>query len=306
MTKVVIITPINRYIGFSARISPVEQFTQAAQKLSNDIEVIFVDPQKSHIAINNNDVYLFDSNGQLVNGDVYFPFGHDLLDRNMTKYIIRALELSGKKVINGYDALTLLDDKALLAIELSKFNLPAAKTIIASARSNSNAIIEFIDGGKIISKASGFSAGGVGVAPIPSNIDYLAPILWGIRMDSRPKVLQSDLYKSNQAARTVIRAFVVGNEIVGCYTVEALGVVNCAGLAREPKVKTYNPTKEESKILINATLIVKSIGYCRIDAVGGNDKFAIIEINPLARIDVEKYGFDIPLAVLKYADKLNS
>lgn len=306
MTKVVIITPVNRYLGFSAPVSPLDQFTKAAKKLSKDVEVIFVDPQKSHVAIDKSEVSLIDSDGEIVVGDVYFAFGHDALDRNMTKYIIRALEVAGKKVINGYDALTILDDKALLAIELSKYDLPVAKSAIASARSNSDSIIKFIGGDKIFSKTSGFSAGGVGVAPVNPNIDYLAPAIWATRMDCRPKILQSDLYKNNDGPRAVIRAYVVGDKVVGCYTTDGYGLVNCAGLSRESKAERYFPTKKQSKILLSAANTVKSLGFCRIDAVGGNEKFAIIEINPLARIDTESYGFDVPSAVLEYAVDLNN
>lgn len=305
MTKIVILTPVDRYLGFSASVSPVDQFSSAAQKISKNLEIVFVDPQKSHVVIDAKNVHLMDSDGKIVNGDVYFAFGHDLLDRNMTKYIIRALEVSGKKVINGYEALTILDDKALMAIELSQSNLPVAKSVIASARPNSNAIIKFIGGDKIIAKTSGFSAGGVGVYPVIPNIDYLAPILWSTRMDCRPKILQNDLYQTKNSSRSVIRAYIVGGKIVGCYTTDGYEIVNCAGLARESKAKIYTPTKKQAQILMDSAKLVKSTGYCRIDAVGEKEHFSIIEINPLARIDAESHGLDIPRAVLEYAIELN-
>lgn len=305
MTKVVVITPVNRYLGFSAPISPIDQFTKAGQMLGRGVQVTFVDPQKSYVTINRNEIRLMDESGEPVEGDVYFAFGHDLLDRNMTKYIIRALEVSGKKVINSYHSLTILDDKALLAIELSKSNLPVAQSAIASARSNSQAILGFLGGSKVIAKTSGFSAGGVGVAPIPPSIDYLAPALWAARMDSKPKVLQNDLYQGTTGPRTVIRAYVVGGELVGCYTTKGYGIVNCAGLARESKAQAYNPTEDQAQILIDAAKLVRATGYCRIDAVGGDERFSIIEINPLARIDADHYGLNIPKAVLEHAIRLH-
>ena len=157
----------------------------------------------------------------------------------------------------------------------------------------------------MIAKTSGFSAGGVGVEPLIPSIDYLAPVIWSTRMDSKPKILQSDLYTSDKESRSVIRAYIVGGKIVGCYTTDGFGIVNCAGLTRESKAKTYNPTKEQARILLAAAKTVKTMGYCRIDAVGGCESFAIIEINPLARIDAEHYGLDVPKAILEYALELN-
>jgi len=45
-----------------------------------------------------------------------------------------------------------------------------------------------------------------------------------------------------------------------------------------------------------------TLGYCRIDASGGKN-FEIYEVNPLARIDAEKYGIDVKSHLLWYAVK---
>jgi glutathione synthase/RimK-type ligase-like ATP-grasp enzyme len=304
MTKVVVITPINRYLGFSAPISPVEQFKKAAKEIPG-VDVVFLDPQRSHIETIGKSISLINSDGEQVLGDVYFAFGHDLLDRNMTRYIIRALEQNGELVINGYDALTILDDKALMAIEFAKSDIPVARSTIVSARSNSTKVIEFIGGNKIIAKTSGFSAGGVGVEPLPSDINYVAPSLWSSRMDNKPKILQNDLYKNDNDARSVIRTYIVGNKIIGSYSTKGYGIVNCAGLARESHAESIKLANDQAEILLSAAKLVKSTGYCRIDSVGEKENFAIIEINPLARIDAEDYDLDIPSAILKFAKKLH-
>jgi len=44
--KLAIITPVNRYLGFSAPISPVEQFNNAIKNF-NDVEMVYVDPQRT-------------------------------------------------------------------------------------------------------------------------------------------------------------------------------------------------------------------------------------------------------------------
>lgn len=44
---VVIITPVGRYLGFSAPESPIKQFTEAAEKLG--VVIAFKDPQKIYI-----------------------------------------------------------------------------------------------------------------------------------------------------------------------------------------------------------------------------------------------------------------
>lgn len=297
-TVLTIITPVNRYLGFSAPISPVEQFNSALKKIdSADIDVRFVDPQRLHIKTSEDSLPIVCSeHGEQLKGGVYFAFGHDLLDRRMTAYVIKALELSNEKVINGYDALTIADDKALLALHLANQNIPIAKSVIASARSNSNEIINYLNSKVIISKTTGFSAGGVGVKPLPSDINFLAPDIWSARMDSKPKVIQNDLDQNN-SRRQVIRSYVVGDKLIGSYTTTGYGIVNCAGLARESVARPYRATKEQERLLISAANCVKSGGYCRIDSVGGNN-FAIIEVNPLARMDADAYGIDVALAIL--------
>lgn len=301
--KIGIITPVNRYLGFSAPISPVEQFNKSANNF-NDIELEFIDPQKAYIETGHDNLpQIFNEYGSLANCDVYFPFGHTLLDRNMTKYLVLAAEIAHKKVVNGYRALTMGDDKALLALSLSNSGLPLAKSIIASARGNVDSIIEKLDQKTIISKISGFSAGGVGVKPLRNEIDYLAPELWMARMDEKPRVLQNDLELNREGTRSVIRAYVVGGRVVGCYTTSGLGIVNCAGLTRESVAKHYKPTNHERRVFVKAASAVGASGYCRVDAING-ENFAIIEVNPLARIDADSYGIDVSTEILKFAVRL--
>jgi len=300
-TTLTVITPVNRYLGFSAPISPVEQFTLALKKIrDSDLDVRFLDPQRLHIKSSaDSPPTVCDEQGNILTGGVYFAFGHDLLDRRMTAYVIKALELSGEKVINGYDALTIADDKALLALHLANQNIPIARSVIASARSNSKEIISYLDSDVIISKTTGFSAGGVGVKPIPSDINFLAPDIWSVRMDSKPKVIQNDLDRT-KTQRQVIRSYIVDGRLIGSYTTTGYGIVNCAGLARESVAEPYVITEEQEKVLINAATSVKSDGYCRIDSVGG-ENFAIIEVNPLARIDADAYNIDVATAILQSA-----
>lgn len=229
-------------------------------------------------------------------------FVHDHTDRNMIKYITRSLEITGQKVINGHKALTVADDKGLLALELANSNIPCAKSIIASVKGDSVGIIRKLGGDTLIGKTTGFTAGGVGIQPVPADIDYLAPLLWSIRANNMPKVIQNDL-DSGKTERSVIRAYVVGGRLVGCYTTTGYSFVNCAGLTRESVAENYTPTDQQSEILLKAASIASASGYCRIDAVGG-ENFAIIEINPIARIDANSYGIDIPYEILKYAKRL--
>lgn len=301
---IVILTPVNRYLGFSAPISPVEQFTKVAEKWN--IPVVFKDPQRLLIkADRDNRPTLYDESGR-VNGSAYFPFGHEQLDRNMVRFITIALESRGVPVVNGERALTVADDKGLMALALAGHtNIPTAQSIIASARGPVPKILELLDGGEVVvTKMTGFTGGGVGTQPMQANIDYLAPSLWLSRMDSRPRVVQNDADKTSlDGARIVIRAYIVGGRLVGCYTTEGFGLVNCAGLTRESEGKPYIASESEEKILLAAAEVVGASGYCRIDAAGG-DNFCIYEVNPLARIDAEKYGLDIPEAILLHAVEL--
>ena len=303
---IVVITPINRYLGFSAPILPTDQFDAIAKEWG--FHIIFKDPQRLHIELDPHNLpKVCDENGE-VNGSVYFPFGHSLLDRTMVMMIVTALEKSGAAVINGSRALTIADDKALMAIALSNIkDIPTAKSVVTSARSNSARIINFLTESKeeiLIAKMSGFTAGGVGIQPIPADINYLAPAMWLSRMNERPRVIQNDVDKSSDnEPRTVIRAYVVGGEVVGCYTTKGYGIVNCAGLARESEGVIYEASNEEKVVFIKAAATVQCSGFCRIDAVG-NKKLSILEINPLARIDAEKYGLHIAEEILWYAAKL--
>lgn len=54
---------------------------------------------------------------------------------------------------------------------------------------------------------------------------------------------------------------------------------------------------------VNAAKAVGAEGFCRTDA-SENKNQAIFEINPLARIDAEKYGLNIPEEILWYSIKL--
>lgn len=301
---IVILAPVNRYLGFSAPVSPVEQFSEVAAKWN--IPVIFKDPQRLIIKADmHTKPTLYDEDG-VIHGSVYFPFGHEQLDRNMVRFIISSLESQGTPVINGEKALTVADDKGLMALAFGgRLDIPTAQSVIASARGPVPKILELLDGGEVVvTKMTGFTGGGVGTQPMEANIDYLAPSLWLSRMDSRPRVVQNDADKTSlEGARIVIRAYIVGGKLVGCYTTEGYGLVNCAGLTRESEGKPYIATESEEKTFIAAADAVGASGYCRIDAAGGNN-FCIYEVNPLARIDAEKYGLNIPEAILLHAVEL--
>ena len=302
--KLAIITPVNRYLGFSAPISPVEQFNNAIKNF-NDVEMVYIDPQRTLVyGDRHSKPILYDDSGEMLDADVYFAFSHSPLDRQMTRYIIKSLERTDTKVINNYRALTVADDKALMAIELAGSGLPIAQSFIASARSNSQKIIDALrcKGDFIISKTSGLTAGGVGVKPVVKEINHLAPELWSCRLSERPKVIQNDLDAGN-SKRTVVRAYVVGGRVVGSYTTTGYGVVNCAGLTRESKAVQYSLSVDEANIVLAATATVYSSGFCRVDCVGGKN-FSILEVNPVARIDASDYGIDVPCAIIKYAKEL--
>jgi hypothetical protein len=295
---VIILTPIDRYLGFSAPISPVEQFKVAAEKWN--IPILFKDPQKLLINMDKStSPTLYDENGEVA-GSAYFAFGHEPLDRNMVRFIITALESQGVPVVNGDKALTVADDKGLMALAFAgRSDIPTAQSVIASARGPASKVLELLDDSQVlITKMTGFTGGGVGTQPMEADIDYLAPSLWLSRMDSRPRVVQNDADKtSRDGTRTVIRAYIVGGELIGCYTTEGYGLVNSAGLARESEGKPYRATQEQERVFLAAAEAVGASGYCRIDAAGG-DNFCIYEVNPLARIDAEKYSLNIPEAIL--------
>lgn len=304
---IVILTPVKRYLGFSAPISPVEQFTPIAEKWG--VPIVFKDPQRVLIHLNANGApELYDDFGS-INGSVYFPFGHDLLDRNMVRMIITAVEKQGAKVVNGSRALTVADDKGLIAIELANKKIPCANSIISSARGSVTTALEILKNEDpalehVVVKTTGFTAGGVGTQPMNADIDYLAPLLWSSRKDSNPKVIQNDIDGTPQSdGRTVVRAYIVGGQVVGCYTTQGFGIVNCAGLARESKGEMYIPKESEVEMYINAAKAVGAEGFCRVDASGGKHK-AVFEINPLARIDAEKYGLNIPEEILWHCIRL--
>jgi len=304
---IVILTPVNRYLGFSAPISPVEQFAPIAEKWG--VPLVFKDPQRVLIYLNaDSQPELYDDEGP-IKGSAYFPFGHDLLDRNMVRMIVSAVEKQGGQVVNGVKSLTVADDKGLMAIELANKGIPCARSVISSARGNVPIALDLIrksapEVKHVVVKTTGFTAGGVGTQPIGADIDYLAPLLWSSRKDSNPKVIQNDIDGTPQSeGRTVVRAYIVGGEVVGCYTTQGYGIVNCAGLARESKAEKYIPTKNEIKMYLDAAKAVDSEGFCRVDASGGKNK-AVFEINPLARIDAHNYGLDIPGEILWYCIQL--
>lgn len=302
--RVVILTPVNRYLGFSAPVSPVQQFTDAATKV--DVSVTFKDPQRIYIATNNESVPMLRDEDGDIDGDVYFAFGHTLLDRSMVKYAIIALEKAGKTVINGSRALTVSDDKGLMALEFAgKSNITTPISVIGSARSASQRLINEIDGGTILSKMTGYTAGGVGIQPLNPDINQVAPALWASRMDEKPRVLQNDIDGSAaDVPRTVIRAYIVGGTVIGCYTTNGYGIVNCAGLARESKAERFHPNKDEIVMLLEAADTVGASGFCRIDAVRRAQGLAIFEVNPLARIDTGSLGIDVAGEILRYAKEI--
>ena len=304
---VVIITPVNRYLGFSAPISPIEQFSPIAKEWN--VPLVFKDPQRILVYLNSNgEPELYDESG-IIRGSVFFPFGHDQLDRNMVRFIISAMEKKGAKVINSSKALTLADDKGSIAIALANTGIQCANSIISSARGDVNTALRLLKNvdqelEHVVVKTTGFTAGGVGTQPMNADIDYLAPLLWSSRKDNNPKVIQNDIDCTPQSeGRTVVRAYIVGGEVVGCYTTRGFGIVNCAGLARESEGKKYIPSEKETEMYIKAARAVNAEGFCRVDASSGKNS-AIFEINPLARIDAEKYGLNIPAEILWYCIRL--
>lgn len=307
---IIVITPVNRYLGFSAPIPPSEQLKELASLWGVPLEVH--DPQKLFIkSSSERKVEVYTENG-LLDGSVFFGFGHDQLDRQMVRYAIIALEKLGKKVINGEKALTYSDDKALMAIALSNSELPIPNSIISGARASVDLILGNMALKKnsdeiIFEKPTGFSAGGIGISPLLAKAEYISPAIWSSRADSRPRVLQTDMYQTPiDIPRKVIRAYIVGGELIGAYVTSAKGFVNCAGLSKEEyEAFEYDPTAKQERYLINAARAVGASGYCRIDASGG-ENFGIIEINPLARIDAEKYNINVKAHLLKYAINLAS
>lgn len=304
-SPIIIITPVNRYLGFSAPIPASKQLKDLANLWDLPLEVR--DPQKLIIrSTSHGKIEVCDDNGPL-NGSVFFGFGHEPLDRTMVKYVIIALEKAGKKVINGEEALTYADDKALMAIAFANSKLPVPNSIISGARATINQIlfnleIEEDKQRVVMEKPTGFAAGGIGVRPIPISREYILPAIWSSRADNKPKVLQNDSENTAvEIPRKVIRAYIVGGNFVGAYITSAKGFINCAGLAKEMlEAYNYTPTLAQEKILIEAARTVGATGYCRIDASGGN-KFEIYEVNPLARLDAEKYGLNVKEYLLWHA-----
>lgn len=302
--RLAIIAPVGRYLGFSAPISPEDQFNDAVHEFPG-MEMVYLDPQRVMIYSDSQGAPLiYDASGHSITADVYLAFSHEALDRKMTQYVIRALERAGALVVNGYRALTVADDKALMAIELAGSGLPVAQSFIASARSNVDTIVDVLSAGNeiVISKTSGLTAGGVGVKPLPAGVDFLAPELWSCRLTQRPKIIQNDLDKGSRR-RTVVRAYVVGGRIIGSYTTTGDGVVNCAGLARDACAKRRMLLPQESRVVLDAAAAVGASGFCRVDCVDG-EKFSILEVNPVPRMDALEYGIDVPAAIIKYAKEL--
>lgn len=305
---ITIIAPVNRYLGFSAPVSPVDQLSKVAQEWG--VPFVAKDPHRLIILLHNNQKPQISDNEGALTGSVFFGFGHEALDRLMVRFVISTLEKLGEKVINGEMALTISDDKGLMALALANHpEIPTASSVIGSARGNVKLILNSLGvledkSNYVIQKLTGFTAGGVGTQPLPASTDYISPALWASRMDSRLRVIQNDADGSPaNVARRVIRAYVVGGEVVGCYITEAYGIVNCAGLARESQGYIYKPTKFQIKAFLEAAKAVGSSGFCRIDASGGKN-FVIYEINPLARIDAEKYGLRIAEELMWHAIKL--
>ena len=298
----VVITPIDRYLGFSTTIQPTDQFKAAAKKLG--IDVVFKDPQKIIIEAGaDKKPRLIDESGT-IEGSVYFAFGHDLLDRNMTKLIIMAAELNKARVVNSSNCLTINDDKAMFAISLSNSGIKSASSWICSARAPFKTILDnnsSLNSSKyIIGKTSGFTAGGVGIQPLLPHIDFIAPFNWSSRSDSRPKIIQNNISTQKDNDRNkVIRTYVVGGKIIGSYFTEGGGIVNCAGLAREPKSGLYRLTDLQRKKLLAAATAVDAAGFSRIDSTDEKNP-SIFEINPLARIDADTHGFSVAKSILEY------
>lgn len=298
----VVLTPIDRYLGFSAPISPVIQFSKAADKLG--VPITFKDPQRIMIETTSSSrPKILDIEGE-IHASVYFPFGHELLDRNMVRLVITAAESNGSLVVNDSNSLITNDDKALIAIKLANSGVKSANSWICSARSPFQYIIDsnpsLVKDNLIIGKTSGFTAGGVGVQPLFPSLDYVAPFIWSSRSDSRPKIIQNNISNAvNGNPNKVIRTYIVGGEVVGSYYTKGLGIVNCAGLTRDSKSGSFKLSNMQKNKLIEAAKIVGAGGFCRLDSTD-EDNPAIYEINPLARIDAESHGLDIAMKIVEY------
>ena len=122
---------------------------------------------------------------------------------------------------------------------------------------------------------------------MPPHINYIAPFNWSSRSDSRPKIIQNNISVQRDNPRNkVIRTYVVGGKVIGSYYTEGEGIVNCAGLAREPKSGVFKLSDLQNKKLIAAANAVGATGFSRIDSTDEKEP-AIFEINPLARIDAD-------------------
>ncbi len=171
-------------------------------------KVIFVDPMKCNVAINENEMTIYYKNKKINDVDLVITrIGFAIIDYGLS--VVRQFEMSGSKVINSSAGIEKSNDKmrSLQLLAVNKIAVP--KTVITLEPRNITKAVQIVGGLPVILKPQFGSQGrGIILAESIGTVNSYLETLWGLEQN-----ILIQQYISESKGRD-IRAFVINDEVV--------------------------------------------------------------------------------------------
>lgn len=195
------------------------------------------------------------------------------------RYILRALELAGMPVFNGYETVTVCDDKMLTALALAKAGVPQPDTLPgplcyrseAALGKDTYARMARLLGEPFVVKES-FSSLGAGVHLVGGEGEFAA--LWE-QIKLRPWLAQA--YVAESRGRDV-RVIVVGGRALGGMLRQSGGTDFRSNVAAGGSAAAF-PPDDALRTLAERAAAAVGAAFCGVDVLFGKDGYLVCEVN---------------------------
>ena len=259
-------------------------------------KVIFVDPMKCNVAINENEMTIYYKNKKINDVDLVITrIGFAIIDYGLS--VVRQFEMSGSKVINSSAGIEKSNDKmrSLQLLAVNKIAVP--KTVITLEPRNITKAVQIVGGLPVILKPQFGSQGrGIILAESIGTVNSYLETLWGLEQN-----ILIQQYISESKGRD-IRAFVINDEVVSSMRRIARKDDFRSNIHRGGVGEKMELTKYLKKIAVRAAKILE-LDIAGVDIFETSNGPLIVEVNSSPGFEeLEKIsGVNIGEMIVDYA-----
>ena len=259
-------------------------------------KVIFVDPMKCNVAINENEMTIYYKNKKINDVDLVITrIGFAIIDYGLS--VVRQFEMSGSKVINSSAGIEKSNDKmrSLQLLAVNKIAVP--KTVITLEPRNITKAVQIVGGLPVILKPQFGSQGrGIILAESTGTVNSYLETLWGLEQN-----ILIQQYISESKGRD-IRAFVINDEVVSSMRRIARKDDFRSNIHRGGVGEKMELTKYLKKIAVRAAKILE-LDIAGVDIFETSNGPLIVEVNSSPGFEeLEKIsGVNIGEMIVDYA-----